>query len=94
MFLLVSWQIADFGFSKSSHSNYQTATCCGSLLYAAPEMVFAKPYLGQECDIWSLGVILYTMLTACMPFDDSNIPLFMQYIETGDYPDPEELSES
>ena len=38
--------------------------------------------------MWSLGVILYTMLTATMPFDDSNFPKFMQQVEIGEYPEP------
>lgn len=85
-------QIADFGFSKTEHLYQQQATYCGSALYASPEMVLGRPYIGPECDVWSLGVILYTMLTACMPFDDSNIPQFMCAIEEGDYPEPQGVS--
>ncbi|CAI7997268.1 SNF1-related protein kinase catalytic subunit alpha KIN10 [Geodia barretti] len=42
----------------------------------------------------SLGVILYTMLTATMPFDDRDIPSFLSCIEKGIYPEPPEVSES
>ena len=65
-----------------------TATYCGSPLYTSPEIILKRPYLGPECDVWSLGVILYTMLTATMPFDDSNFPKFMQQVEIGEYPEP------
>ena len=65
-----------------------TATYCGSPLYTSPEIILKRPYLGPECDVWSLGVILYTMLTATMPFDDSNFPKFMHQVEIGEYPEP------
>ena len=52
-----------------------------------------KQYLGPECDVWSMGVILYTMLTATMPFDDSNFPKFMAKIEKGQYSEPHGLSD-
>lgn len=39
-------------------------------------------------------MILYTMLTATMPFDDRNIPTFLACIEKGIYPEPAEVSES
>ena len=81
-------KLVDFGFSKETHLEEMLATYCGSALYASPEMVLCKPYLGPECDIWSLGVILYTLLTATMPFDDSNFTKFASCLEKGEYPEP------
>lgn len=57
-------------------------------------MILGRPYFGSECDVWSLGVILYTMLTATMPFDDRDIPSFLSCVEKGIYPEPPEVSES
>ena len=65
----------------------------GSLLYSSPEIIQGKPYQGPECDIWSLGVILYTMLTATMPFDDSNMGDFIVKIENGEYAPPMGVSD-
>lgn len=87
-------QLADFGFSKEVDHEDFLETYCGSPLYASPEMILGRPYFGSECDVWSLGVILYTMLTATMPFDDRNIPSFLSCVENGIYPEPTEVSES
>ena len=87
-------QLADFGFSKEVEADQFLETYCGSSLYASPEMILGRPYFGTECDVWSLGVILYTMLTATMPFDDRNVPVFLRCIESGIYPDPSNVSES
>eukprot|EP00731_Ephydatia_muelleri_P000403 Em0001g403a len=70
------------------------STYCGSPLYASPEMIFGKPYQGPECDVWSLGVILYCILTATMPFDDSNPTRFLQVIQKGHYTAPPSVSDS
>ena len=86
--------MVDFGFSKTTHNNPMLATYCGSTLYASPEMILGKRYLGPECDIWSLGVILFCMLTACMPFDDHGWENFVWAIERADYPQPPGASES
>lgn len=87
-------KIVDFGFSKAVHPTSILATYCGSALYASPEMILGKPYRGPECDIWSLGVILFSMLTACMPFDDQDWTNFICSIQRADYPEPRSLSES
>ncbi|XP_036210630.1 testis-specific serine/threonine-protein kinase 4 [Myotis myotis] len=82
-------KISDFGFAKmvpSSHSlrnspslhqrNYFThlsQTYCGSFAYACPEILLGLPYNPFLSDTWSMGVILYTLLVARLPFDDTNL---------------------
>ncbi|NWU97950.1 TSSK1 kinase, partial [Upupa epops] len=71
-------KLADFGFSKflsrdEKHRIILSKTFCGSAAYTAPEVLEGIPYDPRISDIWSLGVILYTMVFALMPFDDSNI---------------------
>jgi serine/threonine protein kinase len=61
--------IADFGFAATTCSNI-LETSCGSPCYAAPELVFETQYVGTKADIWSCGIILYTMLNGALPFDD------------------------
>lgn len=66
-------KIADFGFSRTFSPGFDSLqTSCGSLYYAAPEILEGKKYVGPEVDVWSLGVILYVMLTGEMPFEGSN----------------------
>ncbi|NWI11725.1 TSSK1 kinase, partial [Crypturellus soui] len=71
-------KLSDFGFSRplNRDENGQivlSKTFCGSAAYAAPEVLQGVPCNPKFCDIWSLGVILYIMVCALMPFDDSNI---------------------
>ncbi|XP_032863960.2 LOW QUALITY PROTEIN: testis-specific serine/threonine-protein kinase 2 [Tyto alba] len=71
-------KLSDFGFSKSlsRDKNGRTIlsqTFCGSAAYTAPEVLEGIPYDPRISDIWSLGVILYTIVYALMPFDDSNV---------------------
>ncbi len=62
----------------------QTASSVGSPPYSSPEIIQGKPYKGPECDVWSLGVILYVMRTATMPFDNTNIAQFLVKVENGE----------
>ncbi|XP_048735598.2 testis-specific serine/threonine-protein kinase 1-like [Ostrea edulis] len=66
-------KISDFGFSRKINSGDICKTFCGSAAYAAPEILQGIPYHGPVHDIWSIGVVLYIMVCATMPFDDSNI---------------------
>ena len=56
-------KLADFGFSEPVSSDQRTAQIIGSRGYFAPEVVRCESY-GTASDIWSLGCLIYTMLTA------------------------------
>ena len=60
-------KIADFGFAKSFSKNDLLTTFCGSPLYMAPEIILNKEYTNLS-DIWSLGVVLYELLTKTHPY--------------------------
>ncbi|KAK3093684.1 hypothetical protein FSP39_018880 [Pinctada imbricata] len=66
-------KVSDFGFCRSIEPGDLCKTYCGSAAYAAPEILQGIPYFGPMHDIWSIGVILYIMVCAAMPYDDSNI---------------------
>ncbi|XP_054286477.1 testis-specific serine/threonine-protein kinase 1-like [Macrosteles quadrilineatus] len=75
--------LGDFGFARSCRdpatgSRILSDTFCGSAAYAAPEILQGTPYNPKMYDVWSLGCVLYIMLTGVMPFDDSNITLMLQ----------------
>lgn len=66
-------KILDFGLSNFFDYRRYLNTFCGSLYFAAPELLSGKRYIGPEIDIWSLGVVLYVLLHGRVPFDDKNL---------------------
>ena len=43
-------------------------TCCGSPQYCAPEVISGNGYVGPAVDLWSVGVILFTLVCGYLPF--------------------------
>jgi len=64
--------ITDFGLAKHFKRNEMLETICGSPLYMAPEIMMKKPYT-IESDLWSIGVILYQMIYAKLPFYSNSL---------------------
>ncbi|KAK3370097.1 kinase-like domain-containing protein [Podospora didyma] len=61
--------LTDLGLSRRVAENEKLETRCGSDDYAAPEVIMGQPYDGRATDAWSLGVLLYALLEARLPFD-------------------------
>jgi serine/threonine protein kinase len=55
-------------------------------------MIARKKYIGPEVDIWSIGVILYVMVTAAMPFGEQNVSRLFVTIMMGKYSIPQYVS--
>ncbi|XP_044776407.1 maternal embryonic leucine zipper kinase isoform X6 [Neomonachus schauinslandi] len=76
------------------NKDYHLQTCCGSLAYAAPELIQGKSYLGSEADVWSMGILLYVLMCGFLPFDDDNVMALYKKIMRGKYEVPKWLSSS
>ena len=85
-------KVIDFGLSNMYESGKRLKTACGSPCYAAPEMIERKEYDGLKVDIWSIGVVLYVMLTGSLPFEGSRSEKLYKKITEGIYSVPNFLS--
>ena len=81
-------KIIDFGLSNLYDPAERLSTFCGSLYFAAPELLNAKVYTGPEVDVWSFGVVLYVLVCGKVPFDDQSMPALHAKIKRGyvEYP--------
>ncbi len=61
-------KLCDFGVSREVRRGDLLSNKCGTLAYIAPEILRNKEYEGFGVDIWSAGVVLYTMLCGTVPF--------------------------
>eukprot|EP01017_Pseudomicrothorax_dubius_P039474 TRINITY_DN6061_c0_g1_i1.p1 TRINITY_DN6061_c0_g1~~TRINITY_DN6061_c0_g1_i1.p1 ORF type:complete len:191 (-),score=41.86 TRINITY_DN6061_c0_g1_i1:34-606(-) len=78
-------KIVDFGLSKkfSDEDNNQMTTVVGTALYVAPEVL--KGSYDEKCDEWSLGVVLYVILSGNPPFYAETKREIFKKIESGRY---------
>ena len=81
-------KIIDFGLSNLFAPQGHLKTFCGSLYFAAPELLQARAYTGPEVDVWSFGIVLYVLVCGKVPFDDQSMPALHAKIKKGivDYP--------
>ncbi|XP_037376985.1 serine/threonine-protein kinase MARK2-like [Talpa occidentalis] len=84
-------KLGDFGLSVQCKGQ-ELSTCCGSPEYAAPEIYRLHRHYGPAADIWSLGVVLYFMVTGALPFVGDNFWKLRQRVTSGCFHVPAYLS--
>ncbi|NXU49657.1 KGP2 kinase, partial [Turnix velox] len=82
-------KLVDFGFAKKIESGQKTWTFCGTPDYVAPEVILSKGH-DFSVDFWSLGILVYELLTGSPPFAGANqmitYNLILKGIEKLDFP--------
>ncbi|KXS18906.1 Pkinase-domain-containing protein [Gonapodya prolifera JEL478] len=82
-------KVADFGLSNMIQQEDLLSTWCGSPAYMAPELVKSQKY-DEKVDMWSMGVVLYVLLSGCYPFWANSSKEIYEQIKDGWFPTPEE----
>lgn len=83
-------KIGDFGLSKILSADSLLKTRCGSPHYLAPEVLTCPSY-DAKVDIWSVGVIVYVMLTGSLPFYSEDIREVIKHVMLAEYTWPEDV---
>lgn len=77
-------KISDFGFAKRALEPSSIEEACGTPQYVSPEILQGLDY-GTEVDVWSLGVLTFTILGGYLPFYARNMDSLFRSIINGDY---------
>ena len=85
-------KVIDFGLSNYCANSELLKSACGSPCFASPEMLSGKLYQGVTTDLWSAGVVLYSMLVGTLPFDDQELNTLYEHIKIGTFYIPSNLS--
>ena len=85
-------KVIDFGLSNYCNGKTLLHSSCGSPCYASPEMLSGEPYQGITTDLWSSGIVLYSMLVGSLPFDEQELQKLYEQIKIGKFFLPSTLS--
>lgn len=84
-------KIGDFGLAaKLDYPEQRKQTLCGTPNYIAPEILRSAGH-SYEVDVWSIGVILYTLLIGTPPFETSNVKETYKNIKDNNYSFPRDI---
>ena len=78
-------KVIDFGTAQNFDSNQSMVNILGTPYYMAPE-IFSRSGYNEKCDIWSVGVIMYILLTGRPPFYGNTDIDIIQRVKLGKYP--------
>lgn len=70
---MIRFFISDFGFAVGTVKDRPLETYCGSFAYCCPQILRGRPYDGKKADVWSMGVVLYAMGCARLPFSENDM---------------------
>ena len=85
-------KLGDFGLAaKLEYDGQRRKTVCGTPNYVAPEILEKKNGHSYEVDIWSLGVVIYTMLFGTPPFDANDEKIICKKIKMNSYKFPDNI---
>ena len=85
-------KLGDFGLAaKLEYDGQRRKTVCGTPNYVAPEILEKKNGHSYEVDIWSLGIVIYTMLFGVPPFDSNDEKVIYSKIKTNNYKFPNNI---
>jgi len=83
-------KVGDFGLAtKLDFDGERKRTVCGTPNYIAPEILDGKSGHSYEVDIWSFGVIMYTLIVGKPPFETNNVKETYKRIKMNNYSFPE-----
>jgi polo-like kinase 1 len=86
-------KLGDFGLAtKLDFDGERKRTICGTPNYIAPEVLEGKNGHSYEVDVWSLGVIIYTLIIGKPPFETANVKTTYDKIKKNSYKFPDHIA--
>jgi 5'-AMP-activated protein kinase catalytic alpha subunit len=87
-----SIKLSNFGLATMYNQDRLLNTRCGTKFYTSPEILRGEDYQGETADVWSIGVILYQMLTGFLPFSGDNENEYINNLLQNEISYPSEIS--